>query len=104
MAIYQFESFDEFCNFCTYLNNSKLGYLKGLAKNIVLYDFDSKYFLVFSNLNIDFKFISLFYNSISEFAKLVSNSSTFSSRLIEYGRPVFKGNAIKCGINYFSNS
>ena len=68
----------------------------------MLYEYNSKYFLVFSDINTDFKDISLFYTSISEFAKLVSNSSCFYSRLIEYGNVIFKGNAIKNGIKYFA--
>ena len=101
-AIYEFSGFDDFCNFCTYLNNSKLGDLKEFAKHILLYEYNSKYFLVFSDINTDFKNISLFYTSISEFAKLASNSSCFYSRLVEYGNVIFKGNAIKNGIKYFA--
>ena len=100
-SIYEFDSFEEFCNFCTYLNNSILGDLKKFAKNISLYEYNSKYFLVFSGIDTDFKDISLFYISISEFAKLVSNSKCFSSKLIEYGNVIFKNNAIKNGINFF---
>lgn len=100
-AVYQFNSFDEFCNFCTYLNNTKLGNLKKIAKTIALYEYSSKYFLVFSEIDTDFKDISLFYTSISEFARLASNSPCFTSKLIEYGKTVFKNNAIKNGIKFF---
>lgn len=100
-AIYQFETFEEFCHFCTYLNNSKLGNLKAFSKNISLYEYNSKYFLVFSSIDTNFKDISLFYISISEFAKLTSNSPCFASKLIEYGKLIFKNNAIQNGINFF---
>ena len=101
-AIYQFDTFDDFCSFCTYLKNSKLGTLKKFAKNISLYEYNSKYFLAFSEINTDFKYISLFYTSISEFAKLASNSLCFNSKLIEYGKVIFKNNAINNGTNFFS--
>ncbi len=100
-AIYEFSEFDDFCSFCTYLTNSKLENLKDFAKNIRLYEYNEKYFLVFSDIDINYKYISLFYTSICEFAKLASNSSSFYSKLVEYGRPIFKGNAIKNGIKYF---
>ncbi len=103
-AIYKFDTFDEFCSFCTYLNNTKLGNLKKFAKNIALYEYSSNYFLVFSDINTDFENTSLFYVSISEFAKLASNSSSFASKLVEYGKTVFKNNAIQNGIKFFETN
>ena len=102
-AIYQFESFNEYCNFCTYLNNTKLGNLKKFAKKISLYEYNSKYFLVFAEIDTEFKNSSLVYVSISEFAKFASNSPCFSSRLLEYGKPIYKNNAIQNGINFAKN-
>lgn len=101
-AIYEFKNFDEFCFFCTYANNSKLCDLKGFAKNISLYEYNFLYYLVLSNINTDFKYLNLFYTSISEFAKLISNSSLYKSKLDEHGKIIFKTNAIKNGIKYFS--
>ena len=103
-AIYKFDTFDEFCSFCTYLNNTKLGNLKKFAKNISLYEYSSNYFLVFSEINTDFENTSLFYISISEFAKLASNSPCFASKLVEYGKTIFKNNAIQNGIKYFETN
>ena len=99
-AIYMFDTFDEFCNFCTYLNSSNLGNLKKFAKKISLYEYNSKYFLVFSEIDTEFKDMSLVYIAICEFAKLVSTSPCFSSKLIEYGKTIFKNNAIQNGINF----
>ncbi len=99
-AIYQFESFNEYCNFCTYLANTKLGNLKKFAKKISLYEYNSKYFLVFSDIDTEFKDSRLVYISICEFAKLASTSPCFSSKLIEYGKPIYKNNAIQNGINF----
>ena len=94
-AIYKFNNFDEFCNFCTYCNFSKLEDLRGFAKNI--------YYLIFTNINIEFTYTNLFYTSISEFSNLISNSLALKSKLIEHGNPIFKTNAIKYGIKYFVN-
>ena len=102
-AIYQFNNFEEFCNFCTYCHGSKLGTLTGLAKTVSLYEYNSLYYLVLSNINITFKNINLFYTSISEFSNLVSSSGIMKSKLDEYGKIVFKNNAIKNGIKYFVN-
>ena len=101
-AIYEFKNFDEFCSFCTYSNSSKLLDLKGFAKNISLYEYNSLYYLVCCDINTDFEFLNLFYTSISEFAKLVSNSVLYKSKLNEHGKIIFKANAIKNGIKYFA--
>lgn len=102
-AIYKFNNFDEFCNFCTYCNSSKLEDLRGFAKNISLYEYKNIYYLIFTNINIEFTYTNLFYTSISEFSNLISNSLALKSKLIEHGNPIFKTNAIKYGIKYFVN-
>ena len=102
-AIYKFNNFDEFCNFCTYCNFSKLEDLRGFAKNISLYEYKNIYYLIFTNINIEFTYTNLFYTSISEFSNLISNSLALKSKLIEHGNPIFKTNAIKYGIKYFVN-
>ena len=102
-AIYQFNNFEEFCNLCTYCHGSKLGTLTGLAKTVSLYEYNSLYYLVLSNINITFKNINLFYTSISEFSNLVSSSGIMKSKLDECGKIIFKNNAIKNGIKYFVN-
>ena len=99
-AIYEFDNFNEYCNFCTYLNTTKLGNLKKFAKKTSLYEYNSKYFLVFSEIDPDYKDASLVYISICEFAKLASTSTCFSSKLVEYGKPIYKNNAIQNGINF----
>ena len=102
-AIYQFDKFDDYTNFCTYLDNLNFQNIKGFAKKISLYEFEQKYFLVFNEINIGHKNISFLYTSISEFGKLVSNSKNFESKLIEYGKTIFKNNALQNGIIFFLN-
>lgn len=101
-AIYKFDNFEEFCNYCTYCNSSNLSELKGLAKNISLYEYNNTYFLVLTNINQEHPKAKLFFTSIAEFSNLVSNSSLFKSKLEEHGKIIFKANAIKNGIKYFS--
>ena len=96
--IYEFNVLDEFNQFCTYLKHSSLGDLHNLAKQISLHNYKGKYFLVFSNINYDFENFPLFLAIISEFAKLHSNSSVFTNILLEYGKTIFKTNAIKLGM------
>lgn len=100
-AIYMFDSFEEFCSFCTYLNDSNFSNLKSLAKSTSLYTLEDKYYLVISNINIDFLNIKGFFAAISEFAKAVNHPEEFESKLFEYGNPIMKRNAIKRCLYYF---
>lgn len=100
-CIFMFNDFDEFCNFCTYINNCYLDNLNKIAKKIVLYEYNSKFYLSISNIDTELNSLSSFYTFISEFAKLISNSANFESKLIEHGKIIFKHNAIKNGIKYF---
>ncbi len=95
---FMFNNFEEFCNFCTYLNN--INFTTKLAKKIILYEYNSRYYLVLSNIN-DTIDISPFYTAISEFAKIVSDSTNFECKLLERGKIIFKNNAIENGIKYF---
>ncbi len=103
-AIYKFNNFEEFCNFCTYCNKTKLSDLKQLAKNISLYEYNNFYYLVLSTINKNYANINLFYTAISEFSTLASTSILFKSKIQEYGRVIFKANAIKNAIKYFETN
>lgn len=100
-ATYSFSSFDEFCNFCLFIHNSNFKDLKHLSKNISLYNYKDTYYLVVSNINTEFKYLTNFYASISEFAKLVNHSNNFEAKLAEHGKVIFKNNAINKGIEFF---
>lgn len=100
-VIFMFNEFEEFCNFCTYTNNCCLENLNRIAKKVVLFEYNFKYYLSISDINTEFENLSSFYTSISEFAKLISNSPNFESKLIEHGKVILKNNAIKNGIKYF---
>ena len=100
-VIFMFNNFDEFCNLCTYINNCYLDNISKIAKKIVLYEYNSNFYLSISDINNELSTLSSFYTSISEFAKLISNSTNFESKLVEHGKVILKNNAIKNGIKYF---
>ena len=100
-AIYQFSTFEEFCNFCAYIDNTKLKGLKGFAKNSSLYSYNDTYFLVISDINSSYPNLKGFYAAISEFAKGINQTPAFESRLMEYGKPIMKRNAIGRCTEYF---
>ena len=102
-AIYKFNNFEEFCNFCTYCKTTSLSNLKDFAKNISLYEYNNLYYLVFSNINENYKYLKLLYTTISEFSNLASTSLVFKSNLVEHANIIFKSNAISNCAKYFVN-
>lgn len=99
LSIYLFNTFDEYLEFCNYIQKyiNNTTYTQ-LAKTS-LYQYNSKYYLCINNICLDtFKFI---YYSIVEFATHITNSDLFERKLVEYGKVVFKTNAINGCIKAF---
>lgn len=101
-AIYQFTTFEEFCNFCSYIDSSNLGNLKDFAKGISLYLYNDTYFLVLTDINLSYPHLKGFYAIISEFARIVNHPENFERKLDEYGKPIMKKNAIARCLKYFA--
>lgn len=99
--IYSFNSFEEFCNFCSCINNTEKFDIKKFSKNISLFLYNNTYYLVVKNINIKYESVNAFYSIASEFGKLLSPSKNFENKLLEYGKAIIKKNAIDTGIKYF---
>ena len=101
-AIYSFNSFDDFSEFCSYLNANSLLELDKISKNFSLYTYKNKYYLLITNINLNYENLKTFYYTISEFGHFVNNPEIFKSLLLEHGTSVIKKNAIKNTLKYFS--
>ena len=99
-AVYKFDSFDEFCNLCELVDNSNLP-ITNICKKISLYSYNNTYYLVFSKLNLSYRNFKKLFSIISEFATAVSKPSHFEAKILEFGKPIIKQNALKTGIKYF---
>lgn len=100
--VYQFDNFENFCQFCTYLKNWNKRYFKLLAKHISLYEYQDKYYLVLTNINENSKYLKRFRIEILEFSDIIKNSANISGKLAEHGKAIFKCNALNNGIKYFT--
>ena len=100
-AIYEFENFDYFCNFCSSISKIENLNIEKLAKKILLYNYQNKFFLVFKDINFKDKYIYKFFNILSEFAKFQNFSANFEYKLAEHAKIYMKNNAILKGIQYF---
>ena len=101
LSIYVFNDFEDYLEFCNYLNNN-LDSTTYLKLKTSLYKYNSKYYLCINILNKnlnDFKFL---HYAIAEFGSHVNNSDLFKRKLNEYGKVNFKANAIKNSIKIFT--
>ena len=104
ISVYEFESFDNFVEFCAYLstNIDNNTYLK--LKKSTLYSYNNKYYLVININNFKLDVFKTLHCSIIEFGKYISNSDIFERKLIEYGKVIYKTNAIgKCTKVFLDN-
>lgn len=84
-AIYAFETFEAFCSFCTLLSNEPYKtFLHSIAKNSALYEYNSNYYLIFTNINLELNITNSICQSITEFASFVDNAELFEKKIIEY--------------------
>jgi len=102
LSIYLFDTFDEFCDFCTYLNSSRLACLNINLINSKLYLYDNNYYLVLPDIFTATKDCNFFHCLISEFALYIKDSELFERKLIEYGKQILPTNAIATCIKHFS--
>lgn len=100
-AIYCFNSFDDFCHFSNFLNNSNIK-ISNIAKNISLYEYKKQYYLTFSNINLRCTELKRIFSAITEFATYIGNNDLLKRKLIENGNVIMKNNAIKTAIQYFA--
>lgn len=93
--IYRFNSFDDYCYFIEFLVKNNLVNSIKVAEKIYLYSYKDCFYLVLCNLNPNYKHITKFYTTITEFGSYISNPEIFIHRLNESGTLFIKNNALK---------
>lgn len=102
LAIYKFDSFDDFCSFASLLHNSNNNFLIKKIKKSILYLYKNQYYLTLTNILADVDLLKTFCSLVSEFGTYINNSDLFEKKLSEYGKIVIKNNAIETCCKYFS--
>ena len=101
-VVYMFNCFDDFCNFLAFLKKSNcVSEINSLADDVLLYNYKGGYYLLISNIHTDVVSKINFYSNITEFAKCVSNSKSFASKLVECGTLIMENNAFEIGFKHF---
>lgn len=101
LSIYSFNNFEDYLEFCTYLNNSLNNNTSLTLKESSLYQYNSKYYLCIKMTTKNSNIFKIIHYAITEFGSHINNSDLFERKLIEYGTAIFKTNAINNCIKYF---
>ena len=99
-ATYEFDNFDSFCDFCKSISNILDVHTQKIAKKILLYKYNNKFYLILKDINYNNSHIQKIFNTLSEFAKIKNFSNNFEFKLSEHGKLFIKNNAILKGITY----
>jgi len=101
-AIYQFRSFEDFCSLLQFLNKNNIyDSVNNIADSISLYCYKENYYLLLNKINSEMISEQKFYAIITEFAKYVTNSNIFASKLKECGNVIMKDKALEIGLKHF---
>lgn len=100
-AVYKFDNFDYFCDFCSSISKIENLNIDKLAKKIVLYNYQNKFFLIFKDINFNDTYVHKVFNILLEFSTFQNFSANFEYKLTEHAKVYIKNNAILKGIKYF---
>lgn len=100
--IFKFKNFDDFISLCCFLKNLSYLDLKNFSRNFSLIFYSNTYYLRFNNSLNSSILINYLRTIFSEFGIDVSSSVGIDGVLNEYGKIIWKKNAIIKCINCFS--
>ncbi len=101
-AVYEFHSFDDFCSFLQFLDDSCLfDIVQGIADLFSLYCYKGNYYLLLNGIHSEAIDKVRFYTAITEFAKYITNSKGFASKLRECGDLIMADDALVIGFKHF---
>lgn len=100
-VIYCFDFFEEFLEYCESLKQDILRNIDDFTSSSKLYEYDNKYYFVLENIQMNVPLLKSFASSITEFAHFVNESDLFESKLVEYGKVIFKSNAVSTCLKHF---
>lgn len=94
-AIYCFDTFEAFCNFCEFIKNSTYkDIILDISENSKLHEYNSNYYLTLSNIDLNSKASIFVFNAITEFSHFISNPELYERKIAEYGKVIMDNNAI----------
>ena len=102
-TIYSFDSFDTFCDFCLFLRDTiNERQITEFARTSDLYEYNSNYYLVLSDINVESSSLKYICASITEFAHFVNSSELFERKIKEYGKIIMPNSALLTCMEHFT--
>ena len=99
--IYLFDNIENVFNFCTFLKKQKVTHIKDFCKCAELYMLNNKYYLIFDQINNEYKYVAKIYSCMTEFGNYFSSNESTIWMLKERGTLIIKNNAIQiCQKNF----
>lgn len=100
-VIYSFDDIENFFNFCIFLKKQKINRLNDFCKCAELHKLNNKYYLVFDQINNQYKYIAQIYSCMTEFGNFFSSKEVMIWMLREKGNLIIKHNAVQiCQKNF----
>lgn len=103
LVIYSFNTFDDYCEFCNYLSLHFKNETFIRLKKSSLHLYNSKYYLCVHINRTNLPIVKSIIYEISEFGNSIDNPELFERKLLEYGKIIFKANAISNCVKAFYN-
>ena len=100
--IYSFDDLEMFFNLSNFLKKQKITQLDNFCKVTELYKLNNKYYLLFNDINNDYKYIAKLYSCITEFGSFYSSQEVMALMIKERGSLILKNNAIKISQKNFN--
>ena len=87
--IYNFLSFDDFCDFCTFIYKHNIK-LKDFSKSSVLYFYKNTYYLIIEKLNSSLEGFKYLNCALIEFSKPIICNNTLQIKIREHGKLIMR--------------
>ncbi len=97
LSIYSFNTFDEYLDFCQAIPKNTYSFFKN--SSLLLYK--SKYYLVVCLNSVNINLFKQLHYLLIEFSSHLNNCDLFERKLKEYGKVIFKTDAINSCIQTF---
>jgi len=100
-SIYMFETFEDFCQFCSLLNVSFSEIISEFENKNSLYIYENSYFFIINELLLSDNLLDKLCLILIEFSTFVENPQNFFQKLNELGNLVIEDNAVSTCISNF---
>lgn len=101
--VYSFTDLEQFISLCSFLKAQKISSIRSFSKESELYKLKDNYYLIFSEINNNYKYIAQVYSLAPEFGTYVTSNPITCTMIKEKGTLIIKNNAVQICQKNFKN-